>query len=155
MMKISEHVLCAFCRLERRVYTKKSVGWTNVLKAALAAVLLMFIIWQRIEPRAVIFFAIFLAMAEVFIRLRWRMSLPCPHCAFDPLLYKVDREETVRRVITKLNQVRADGRHLFKTQNPLEHLPFVHKNSNDGLRGQGPAAKPSAKTENRILSRQV
>lgn len=155
MFKISERVLCAFCRLERRVYIKKSIDWTNVLTAALAAVLAMFVVWQQIEPKAVIFFVVFLAMAEVFIRLRWRMSLPCPYCAFDPLLYKIDKEETVKRVKAKLDQVRASGHHLFKTQNPLENLPVVHKNSKEGLGDRRALTPQSGKPEDRILSRQV
>lgn len=144
---VSEKILCAFCKLERRVYFKKSINWTNGLIASAAALLFMYIVWQKIDPRAVIFFVIFLVVAEVFIRLRWRMALPCPHCGFDPLLYKTDRDEAVRRVRSKLDAVRASGRHLFKTQNPLENLPVIHKNSQKENR--------RIADENRILSKRI
>jgi hypothetical protein len=155
MGKISETILCAFCRLNRRIFVKKSIDWTNVLTAAIAAALLMFVIWQDADPRAVIFFVAFLAVAEVFVRLRWRMSLPCPHCGFDPLLYKLDREETVRRVKAKLDELRTNGRHLFKPQNPLAQLPVIQKKANADLRAPALDEAQSKKSAPRLLSRQV
>src|SRR6185437_7785682 len=110
-------------RLERKVCMKKTSGWTNVLSALLAAFLIMLAVWQTFDPRVVMIFVTFLVAGEVFVRIRWRLSLPCPHCEFDPALYKTDRAETVRRVKAKLAEVRASGSHLFKMQNPLENLP--------------------------------
>jgi hypothetical protein len=123
MGSLTQKIFCAFCRLERRVYAKKSINWTNVVLSFFAASLLMFAIWQRLEARMVIFFVIFLAISEVFVRIRWRMSMPCPHCGFDPVLYKTDREETVRRVTAHLDQLKKSGRYLMKSQSPFENLP--------------------------------
>jgi len=127
---LKQKIFCAFCRLERRIYTKKSIDWTNVLLAFLAANLMMFILWQQPDARMIIFFVMFLACAEVFIRIRWRMSLPCQHCAFDPLLYKIDREETVRRVKAHLDQLKSSGAYLMKSQNPFAHLPVMENTGN-------------------------
>jgi hypothetical protein len=123
MGSLTQKIYCAFCRLERRVYVKKSISWTNVVLSFFAASLLMFSIWQRLEARMVIFFVIFLAVSEVFVRLRWRMSMPCPHCGFDPVLYKTDREETVRKVTEHLAQLKKSGSYLLKSQSPFENLP--------------------------------
>ena len=130
-ISLKQKIFCAFCRLERRVYTKKSIDWTNVLLAFVAASLMMFILWQGPDARMIIFFVLFLACAEVFIRIRWRMSLPCQHCGFDPLLYKIDREETVRRVKAHLDQLKASGTYLMKSQNPFAHLPVIENNENE------------------------
>jgi len=148
MMTITQKIFCAFCRLERNVCVKKSMGWTNVALSFLAASLLMFIVWQALDARMILFFVIFLAIAEVFVRLRWRMSLPCPHCAFDPLLYKQDRSETVRRVKSHLGELKKSGRYLMRTQNPFEKLPSVVRKPDTQL------LKPSDKNT-RLLSRQV
>lgn len=116
-------VLCAFCKLERRVYVKKHIDWTNVVLSFLAAVLLMFAVWQSLEPKALLFFSINIIVAEVFVNLRWRLSLPCPHCGFDPLLYKTDREKAAMKVKQTLDEIKASGRHLLTPNNPFKNLP--------------------------------
>jgi hypothetical protein len=147
MGSLFANVLCAFCRLERKVCTKKSANWTNVLSAMLASTLVMLLIWQTFDPKVVIIFSVFLVVSEIFVRMRWRIAMPCPHCGFDPVLYKTDRKETVRRVKAKLVHVRTSGSHLFKSQNPLERLPVVHQNtSQDGVQKKAPAT---------LISRQV
>lgn len=125
-MSVSEKIYCAFCRLERRVYLKKNITWTNVALAFLGSTMLMFVFWQRWDPRGIFIFVLFLAFADVFIRFRWRMALKCPHCGFDPLLYKCDPDETARRVKARLNEVRQSENFLFRSQNPLSQLPAIH-----------------------------
>jgi hypothetical protein len=129
MKNISQKIFCAFCRLERNVNTKKNVDWTNVALSLFAALVAMMGIWGGFDPRVVIVFVIFIAIAEVFVRLRWRMSLPCVHCNFDPLLYKVDRAESVRRVQKRLDYLRHSGQHLLKQNNPFQNIPIVRVDS--------------------------
>ena len=124
-MSVSERVYCAFCRLERRVYTKKNITWTNVVLAFLCASVGTFVFWQQLDPRGIFIFVLFLAFADVFIRIRWRMALPCPHCGFDPILYKRDPDETARRVKVRLDAVRASENYLFRSHNPLSQLPAL------------------------------
>ncbi len=112
----------------------------------------MFLVWQRLDPRGVLFFVLFIMGSEVFVRLRWRMSLPCPHCAFDPLLYKTNREESVKRVKARLEQVRSSQKFLLRTQNPFEKLPIVLAPPNETPRIQLPG-KPSKGKSTAILSR--
>ena len=85
----------------------------------------MFAIWRGFDARVTVIFVIFIAVAEVFVRTRWRMSLPCPHCGFDPLLYKTNRPEAVKRVKAKLDDLRLSGKHLLKQNNPFLHIPKV------------------------------
>lgn len=53
----------------------------------IASIFLMFGLWQAFDPRVIIFFIVGLSLAELFVQLRWRLSLTCPHCGFDPMLY--------------------------------------------------------------------
>src|SRR5690606_17929187 len=85
--------------------------------------LISIIDWGGLDPRVAILFCVFLVIAEIFVQLRWRLIIPCPHCGFDPVLYKINREETVRRVQAKLAEVRARGDYLLKKNNPLKNLP--------------------------------
>jgi hypothetical protein len=122
-------VYCAFCRLQRNVYTKKHVDWTNVAWAFFVALVLMVAIWGEFEPKFLVFFAIFVSAAEVFVHLRWRMALPCSHCGFDPLLYKVDREKAAQKVKFNLEKIRASGQFMLRKNNPFEHLPVIRKDA--------------------------
>ena len=125
--RLVDTVLCAFCRLERRVYVKKHIDWTNVLLSFFAAILMMFVAWQNIDQRALLFFSMNLIVAEIFVHMRWRISLPCTHCGFDPLLYKTDREKAAAKVKQTLEEVKASGRHLLTPNNPFKHLPKLSR----------------------------
>lgn len=128
MTTFTQKIFCAFCRLERKVYSKKSIDWTNVALSFLSSTLVMYGIWQGWDGRIAIIFVIFLIFSEVFVRMRWRMSLPCPHCHFDPLVYKRDKFEAMSRVKTHLEGLRASGKYLLKQNNPFQHLPIVKYN---------------------------
>lgn len=122
---VFEKVYCAFCRLERGVCRKRHVNWTNVVLCAFSTAVVMFLIWNRIEPKAVILFAISLMFAEVFVHLRWRLTLTCPHCHFDPALYKRNPALASLHVKKRLDGLRQSGEHLLKVNNPFQHLPTI------------------------------
>src|SRR4051812_28752164 len=98
MKRVSQRCYCAFCKSERVVYRKKHL---NTLDAALAAVgsgLIMLVVWQDFDPRALVFFAVGLVLTELFIMLRWRTSINCAKCGFDPVLYKKDPAQAAEKV---------------------------------------------------------
>lgn len=123
MFQTSKSCFCAFCRSERVVYLKRHISLVDVLLAAGASVLLGFIVWQDLDPRALMFFAFGLGVAEVFIQVRWRLSIACPHCGFDPVLYKRNREKAAERVKAFLEIRREDPMSVFSPLN----LPVVKK----------------------------
>lgn len=69
--------------------------------------------------------------------------MPCPHCAFDPLLYKRDRNLASAQVKAKLDQVKLNGGHLLKANNPFQYLPSVIKEdgSETGAKSSGLLSK--------------
>lgn len=58
----------------------------------------MWALWFEVDPRAVIIFVLSLAISEIFIQIRWRLSLVCPHCQFDPLVYLKSPDRAAERV---------------------------------------------------------
>lgn len=98
MKSSSRRCYCAFCKSERNIYRKRHVSLADSFLALLTALLVSFIIWQEIDPRTVVFFVVALAMAEMFIVFRWRMTIACPKCGFDPVLYKKRPELAAARV---------------------------------------------------------
>lgn len=104
---------CAFCRSPRSVYRKKSVSFLNIVSAFLAAIVFMFILWQGYDPRVMIVWVINIVIAEAFIRFRWRLSVPCPHCGFDPVIYKKEPEKAAAMVKAQLQRRKEDPRYLL------------------------------------------
>lgn len=99
---------CAFCKSQRRIYRKKRIGPWDAMAAAATALALMGLLFQDWDARAVLFFVAFLALAEIFIQLRWRMSVVCQHCGFDPVLYLKNPEAAAAKVKTRLEQRKDD-----------------------------------------------
>lgn len=104
----AEKCYCAFCRELRPVYAKKHVSGYDVVLSAATATLLAFAVHQDFDPRAVVYFVIALAFAELFVIFRWRLSIACPHCGFDPVLYKKAPEKAAARVKRFLDLRRED-----------------------------------------------
>lgn len=126
MGQVSRKCYCAFCRSARLVYRKKHVSLADVFLAALASALLSLLVWQDLDPRAVMFFALGVGVAEIFVLLRWRLSIACPHCGFDPVLYKKNKPLASERVKQHMDRRREDP--LFVLAPPPQ-LPVVVKRS--------------------------
>ena len=99
---------CAFCRSERLVYLKRRSSLVDAAASAVASGALSFILWQDLDPRAIGFFVVGLGFCEVFVGLRFRLSLPCPHCGFDVVLYKKSPSAAAERVKARLADRRLD-----------------------------------------------
>lgn len=124
MKHVSERCFCAFCRSERSVYRKRHVSIIDVALAFFTSLLISFIAWQDIDPRFVVFFALALGIAELFIVLRWRLSIACPKCGFDPVLYKKKPDLAAARVKVFYKARMEDPLSAFS---PPPRLPFVSK----------------------------
>ncbi len=104
---------CAFCKSPRRIYRKKNIGVINIIASALASYVFMMILWQTFDPRVMIVFVVCLALAEAFIKLRWRLSLACAQCGFDPVLYLKDQQKALAQVQEKIEVRRNDPKYLL------------------------------------------
>ncbi len=115
---------CAFCRTERKVYTKRNISVSDILGAALGAGAVMMVIWQQFDPRVSLIFVFFLAIAEVFVQVRWRLTIECPLCGFDPVLYVKDSVKAAEKVKIKLDKRKNNPATLLSK--PL-NLPTISK----------------------------
>lgn len=124
MLKPSQRCYCAFCRSERTVYRKRHVSFVDAFLAVVASLTLSLIVWQRLDPRAVMFFALGMSVAELFIVVRWRMTISCPKCGFDPVLYKKNPQAAAERVNRFMKWRREDPLWVLS---PPPKLPSVVK----------------------------
>lgn len=104
---------CLFCKSKKFVYTKKHSTFVNWILSGFCAVILSFILYQDLDLRSVVFLSFFIAIAEVFIHLRWRMALVCHECGFDPIIYMRDQGVAAAIVKNKLES---------RSSNPQSYL---------------------------------
>lgn len=114
---------CAFCKSPRRIYRKKDINLFNIIAAAFSAGAIMLLLWQTYDPRVMIVFVVCLAMAEAFVKFRWRLSMPCAQCGFDPILYVKNPERAAALVKEKLDRRKEDPKYLLSKPLNLPAIP--------------------------------
>jgi hypothetical protein len=119
---------CAFCKSERIVYKQRSVGVGAAIGALAGSLTVMLLIFHTFDPRFILYFIVFLLVAEIFIRIRWRISVVCKYCGFDPVLYLKDTQRAVERVKNKLSQ-RQQSPEFFLAK-PLD-LPRISRGKSE------------------------
>lgn len=104
----------------------------------------MYFFWQRFDPRFLVILAVFLGLTESFIQIRWRLSVFCKQCGFDPVLYVKDPEKAAAKVREQLAKRREDPALFLAKPLNLPSLP--------------PEIVPALKNKEKrgaVLSRQV
>ncbi|MCB0363247.1 MAG: hypothetical protein KDD35_11015, partial [Bdellovibrionales bacterium] len=121
--------LCAFCGLERRVYRKRHLSLINVVLAFLTSTTLGFAFWQKWDARVLFISVVAVFLEEIFIQMRWRLTLACPYCGFDPITYLRDPDQAAKKVKVRLEQARNSPT-LVSAHNPWSNLgPLIAKAS--------------------------
>lgn len=124
-------VLCAFCRNPRRVYRKRRAKAFDYAAMALISVVLMYVVFGGLDPRALIFYAVAMVTVESCIQFRWRLSVTCSHCGFDPVMYVKDQEKAAAKVKAHLERRRDNVDYLLA---PPVRLPTRRQSEKQGPR---------------------
>lgn len=106
----------------------------NLIASALASIVVMFALWQEYDPRVIVVWVIGLAISEVFIKIRWRLSVVCRQCGFDPVLYLKQPEVAAQKVKEQLELRRQDPKYLLAK--PL-NLPAIPAAKAEALQSKG------------------
>lgn len=101
MSPVSRSCYCAFCKTPRHVRVKKHASVKDVLYAFSVGIVWSLLIWQEINFKFLPFSITWLGLTEVWIQVRWRMSLICQKCGFDPMLYIRNPQLAAERVRQK------------------------------------------------------
>lgn len=145
---------CAFCKTPRMIYTKRRIGIINIFAAAVAATVAMYAIWQEFDPKVLLVFVVFLALAEAFVQIRWRLNIVCKECGFDPVLYMKDQSKAAVLVKERLEKRKQDPASLFKS--PL-NIPKITKERAEALQMVQKEQESRSKEHKRgrLLSKQI
>lgn len=85
----------------------------------------MWMIWFEINPKAFVIFGLALIVNEMFIQFKWRVSLVCPHCKFDPLLYLRSPESAAQKVRLHFEGLK-DTPAFYMSNHPLQKKTKAH-----------------------------
>ena len=126
---------CAFCKVPRKVYSSKNLSLVSVVSLVGFSLLLTYLIWQTLDPRGLFILALFLFTGEIFHQMRWRQSMICSNCGFDPVLYIRDPEKAGLKIKDFLDYRAERPEYLLKPAVQLPVRKVAAKGHNISLRG--------------------
>lgn len=121
----SESRICVFCKLSHRVYLKKEVSIFDGLILMVVTGFMAFALWDGPDLRSMLIFMSLAFVMQVFLRVRYRESVKCPHCGFDPILYGQDHERAATKVKVFLEQRKDNPQYMLRAQPRIK--PLVRK----------------------------
>lgn len=110
---IKEKRFCAFCKNPVTIYRKKHISILDFLYCTVLSLLVSYSLWQKIDPKFLIFLSLLVFCCEIFILFRWRIFVKCNHCGFDPILYKKYPEKMAPIVQKKMQERMTDNFYSF------------------------------------------
>lgn len=104
-------IYCALCGKERlRRLDRPTMNWLNYAQLALVVlpVAALMSLWFSFWGSAALMGFLFLIIFDVAKRSLYRHFASCPHCGFDPLLYKKNRKQAKLKIQEHLQQRKSE-----------------------------------------------
>lgn len=98
MIKNRKACFCAFCKNARKVYSSKHMSMTGIVGLVILSYVLTHVIWHQPDIRGLVILGTLLMVSEISVQLRWRQSLLCQHCGFDPILYMRNPQQAAVKI---------------------------------------------------------
>ena len=118
---------CAFCRSPKYVYSKTALSFWTFCLIFLASSLSSYGLRRQFDEYVFGLFFLFLIIVELAVKVRYRISLRCKECGFDPLVYKKSSALAVDRVKECLASRASDPKNLLKARLHLPHISSERK----------------------------
>lgn len=119
------NAFCTFCSLPQKVYAKKHIHILEILAFGVVGALGTYLIWGDFHMAGPVAFFTCILSSEVVHQMRWRQSVACRSCGFDPLLYKKNPVAAADKVKVFLDNRKQDPRYLLKPQPQIK--PIIKK----------------------------
>lgn len=111
---MKQKTFCLFCQSPKLTYTKNHANFINWVLSGFMAIILSFIVFQDLDFRALVFVSLFIGLSEIFIHMRWRLSIICMECGFDPIIYKNSPARAALKVKSTLANREKNPQNYFK-----------------------------------------
>lgn len=116
---------CMFCSLPINIYTKKHVSFLELFVFAFLSIIFTALVWNEFHFIGLFVFAVFAATSEFVHRMRWRGSVKCKGCGFDPVLYRSAPDLAATIVKDRLALRKQDPLYMLKPQPKIK--PILRK----------------------------
>jgi len=114
MLSERKSCYCAFCKVERRVYAHKHMNLVDILGLVVLGITITYAVYKSLDPRGLFFIAILLIVAEAFAQTKWRASMLCRNCGFDPVVYVRNPEQAGLKIKAFLDKRAESPAHLLR-----------------------------------------
>lgn len=119
---------CSFCTLPLRIYGKQHVGVVELAVFSFVGIVFTYLVWGDFHFVGLMVFALLTISAELIHRMRWRASVKCKACGFDPVIYKNNPDQAAALVKTQLAARKSDPLYMLKPQPKIS--PVIRKVKN-------------------------
>lgn len=153
---------CAFCRNPKHYYAKSKIGFFGIFCIFLMSALFSYGFRRQVDEYLLYIFFGFLLLIEISVKLRFRLSLRCKECGFDPLLYKQSPQTACMNVRAFIEERNSHPENLLKRplllpKIPLERQEFwkqMERNQLEKKKQEVPDLLATTK-KGRLLSREL
>ncbi len=114
MISRRQECYCAFCKTPRKVYFHKHLTLVEVVALVVFSLILTYSLYQSLELRGLYLTGGLLLVGEVFSQLKWRASMICRNCGFDPVVYVKDPEQAGLKIKAFLERRSESPAHLLR-----------------------------------------
>ena len=114
MLSQRKSCYCAFCKVERKVYAHKHLGLADILGLIFLSIIGTYVIFKNLDPRGLFFVGVFLLIGEIFAQVKWRTSMVCRNCGFDPVIYVRSPEQAGLKIRAFLDTRAESPAHLLR-----------------------------------------
>lgn len=74
------------------------MNFFGIISLVVLSYVLSFLIWGGSDVRGLVILALMLVVSEGFAQLRWRQSMICLNCGFDPIVYLRDPQMAAKKI---------------------------------------------------------
>ena len=114
MLSLRKSCFCAFCKIERKVYANKHLGLIDMIGMIGFGVVVTFAVFKSFDPRGLFFVGLLLVLGEAFSQLKWRTSMVCRNCGFDPVIYVRNPDQAGLKIRAFLEKRSEDPEFLLR-----------------------------------------
>jgi hypothetical protein len=114
MLSKRKSCYCAFCKVERRVYASKHLSLVDITGLVFLGIVCTYTVFQSLDPRGLLFVGLLMLVGEAFAQAKWRGSMICSNCGFDPVVYVRSPEQAGLKIKAFLDKRADSPEHLLR-----------------------------------------
>lgn len=93
MLSQRKSCFCAFCKTPRKVYAHKHLTILGTMGLVGLGIVMTYVVFASLDIRGLGIVGVLLIIGEMFSQTKWRTSMICHNCGFDPVVYVRNPEQ--------------------------------------------------------------